>query len=186
MDTSTDDQRFTELYRRHYSAVDAYVRRRILDDQVADVVAEVFLVAWRRFGAVPTDAALPWLYGVARRTLANAYRSDKHRRRLSETLRQQHRAEVDDHAEVVTQKLGLAAAFDALSEADQDVLRLSIWDGLTAAEAAKSLGCRTATYQVRLHRARKRLQAGWASATRYPPRQGASASPRMTRSGTHE
>lgn len=38
----------------------------------ADAVAETFLVAWRRLPEVPSgEEARPWLYGVARRTLAN-------------------------------------------------------------------------------------------------------------------
>ena len=37
-------------------------------------MAETFLVAWRRLDDVPADA-LPWLYGVARRVLANQRRS---------------------------------------------------------------------------------------------------------------
>ncbi|MGC5006711.1 hypothetical protein [Streptomyces sp. NBC_00353] len=58
METASDEQRFTELYRRHYSAVDADVRRRIHGDRVADVVAEAFLLAWRRFAALPESKAL--------------------------------------------------------------------------------------------------------------------------------
>jgi DNA-directed RNA polymerase specialized sigma24 family protein len=39
-----------------------------------EVVAEVFLVAWRRLDVVPCDS-LPWLLGVARRALANHHRA---------------------------------------------------------------------------------------------------------------
>ncbi|RSN04696.1 RNA polymerase subunit sigma [Streptomyces sp. WAC 01325] len=159
MDTR-DEQRFTELYRQHYAAVDAYVRRRIHAAQVTDVVADVFLVAWRRFGELPEKAPLPWLYGVARRTLANTYRSENQRLRLSETLVSQPRRQVDDHADTVIQKVGLAAAFDNLGDADQEVLRLSLWEELPPPDAAHALGCSVPTYQVRLHRARKRLKTG--------------------------
>jgi RNA polymerase sigma factor (sigma-70 family) len=155
-----DEQRFTELYRRHYAAVDAYVRRRIHGAQVTDVVADVFLVAWRRFGELPEKRPLPWLYGVARRTLANTHRSENQRLRLSETLVSQPWWQVDDHADAVIQKLDLATAFDNLGDADQEVLRLSLWEGLSASEAAHALGCSVPTYQVRLHRARKRLKTG--------------------------
>ncbi|MFF0052704.1 RNA polymerase sigma factor [Streptomyces sp. NPDC005498] len=158
METTSDEQRFTELYRRHYSAVDAYVRRRIHGDHAPDVVAEVFLVAWRRFGELPEGKALAWLYGVARRTLANAYRSDKHRLRVSEWLKPQPHDEGGDHTEDVALRLEMATAFDALSEADQEVLRLALWDEVASSQGAKILGCGVGAYQVRLHRARKRLK----------------------------
>ena len=39
----------------------------------AEVIAEVFVVAWRRLDELP-DPVLPWLYGAARRVLANEFR----------------------------------------------------------------------------------------------------------------
>lgn len=160
METSTDEQRFTELYRQHYGAVDAYVRRRFHRDFAADLVAEVFLVVWRRLTEVPGGAELPWLYGVARNTLANASRSHERRLRLVETLAAQPRCDVRDHSDAVAQQLAIAAAFDSLNDNDQELLRLILWDKLTFSEAAKALGCTIPTLQVRLHRARKRLRRG--------------------------
>ncbi|MFF3256409.1 RNA polymerase sigma factor [Actinacidiphila glaucinigra] len=163
VDTTTDEQRFTSVYRDNYAAVEAYVRRRIRPDQARDVVAEVFLVAWRRFDEAPVADALPWLYGVARRTLANVHRADQRRAGLTQVLAAQPRQDVDDHAEVVADRLRLAEAFDGLSESDQEVLRLALWEELTPKDAARVLGCTSATFQVRLHRARKRLKRRVAS-----------------------
>jgi RNA polymerase sigma-70 factor (ECF subfamily) len=160
VETTSDEQRFTELYQRHYAAVDAYVRRRTLSGHVADVVAEVFLVAWRRFAELPEDGVLVWLYAVARRTLANVYRSDKHRLRVSEWLQAQPQQDSGDHAEGVALRLAVATAFDALCEADQEVLRLALWDEVSAPQGAKILGCGVGAYHVRLHRARRRLKSG--------------------------
>jgi DNA-directed RNA polymerase specialized sigma24 family protein len=41
-------ERLEDLFRRHEPAVVAYVRRRAPADVVDDIVAETFLVAWRR------------------------------------------------------------------------------------------------------------------------------------------
>src|SRR4029450_2647016 len=62
------------MFRECYPVVRAYARRRAAPDAAQDVVADTFLVAWRRLEDVPEDA-LPWLYGVARRVLANQRRS---------------------------------------------------------------------------------------------------------------
>ena len=53
-------------------------------DLAQDAVSETFLVAWRRLADVPTGAdTLPWLYGVARRVLANQRRGNQRRADLS-------------------------------------------------------------------------------------------------------
>ncbi len=53
------------------------------------MVAETFLVAWRRSADLPRDDEVRlWLYGVARRVLANHHRSGIRRERLGERLRQ--------------------------------------------------------------------------------------------------
>jgi DNA-directed RNA polymerase specialized sigma24 family protein len=66
-------QRFEQIYAGHAEAVRAYVRRRAPEVLVDDVVADVFVVALRRIDDVPRNA-LPWLYAVARKTLANERR----------------------------------------------------------------------------------------------------------------
>ncbi len=83
--------RFERLYAEHGRAVLAYAVRRSIDAQDgADVVAETFLVAWRRLDDVPPgEAARLWLYGVARRVLANRQRSERRRERLAERLRRE-------------------------------------------------------------------------------------------------
>lgn len=70
----TEDERrrrFEELFDRYYWEVRAYVLRRGPASSAEDVVAETFLVAWRRLESIDADA-LPWLLGVARRTLVQS------------------------------------------------------------------------------------------------------------------
>ncbi|MFE9253466.1 RNA polymerase sigma factor [Streptomyces sp. NPDC007088] len=168
MDRTSDEQRFTALYQEYSGAVETYVRRRAHPDQAADVVAEVFLVAWRRLDEAPASSELPWLYGVARRTLANAYRADDRRNSLLSVLAAQPQGTVEDPAAEIAEQLHLVQAFDALSEQDQEVLRLTLWEGLRAREAARVVSCSVPAFHVRLHRARKRLRAGLAQAPGIP------------------
>ncbi|MDG4802549.1 sigma-70 family RNA polymerase sigma factor [Micromonospora sp. WMMD980] len=70
-----DEGWFTGLYAAEYANVVRYGLRRLADsDASAELAQEVFVVAWRRRDEVP-DRSLPWLYGVARRILANHWRS---------------------------------------------------------------------------------------------------------------
>lgn len=158
------EQRFEELYTAHYPAVSAYVRRRTdSPDDMADVIAETFTTAWRKLSEVPAgDEARLWLYGVARRTLANHFRSEERRTALALRLREELTAwassVVDgDHDEA-------RRAFLRLSPEDREVLALVGWEGLNTGEVAKVLGCSGGAARLRLHRARKRLARGLAAA----------------------
>lgn len=82
------EQRFTALWQAHHAAVLRYAARRTDTAAAQDVVSETFPVAWRRLGEVPDDPvqARPWLYGVARRALANSQRTRRRAERLSAQL----------------------------------------------------------------------------------------------------
>ena len=181
METNADEQRFTELYTRHRAAVERYIRRRVVTDEVADVMSEVFLTAWRRLDEIPHVKALPWLYGTARRTLANAHRADRRRGSLVELLASQPWHHAHDHAESQSERIALALAFEALSDSDQEILRLSAWEALPAREAAVVLGCSPTTFNVRLHRARSRLRQRLADLLRTEQNDGSPSAQRTTR-----
>ena len=152
-------ERFERIYEEHLPAVRAFVRRRAPESMVEDVVADVFVVCLRRIDDVPRNA-LPWLYGVARRTLANARR--KHRELLVAA------PEVSYEPEPVGDSQ-LAAAFAALSDADREILRLVAWEGLPLRSAARVLECSPVAARVRYHRAKSRLAAGLESASSFRP-----------------
>ncbi|HEX9520559.1 MAG TPA: sigma-70 family RNA polymerase sigma factor [Streptosporangiaceae bacterium] len=153
--------RFDALYRAHYGAVLRYAARRADPETARDVVAETFLVAWRRLSAVPAEPTEvePWLYGVARKVLANALRSERRMQRVAARLGQHDRStDVPDLAAAVTERARLAEALALLSEEDQEALRLVGWEELDLAGAARAMGCSRGAMAVRLHRARRRLK----------------------------
>ncbi len=120
------------------------------------MVASVFEVAWRRLNRVPAGpAARPYLFGVARKVLANAERGRRRQLRLVERLAAYAvpaGAEEDPGVERVR------AALARLAPLDREALQLVLWDGLSHAEAAEALGCSTRAVTVRLSRARRRMR----------------------------
>ncbi|SEH01684.1 RNA polymerase sigma-70 factor, ECF subfamily [Nonomuraea solani] len=155
MGPSEAEQRFEEIYMAHYPAIASYVRRRAgSPDDIADVIAETFTTAWRRLNAVPKgDEAKLWLYGVARRVLANHFRAEERRIALAVRLRE----EVTTWSEPVTAHDSAHQAFQRLTDDDKELLSLVAWEGLSGPEIAKVLGCSRGAARLRLHRARKRL-----------------------------
>jgi RNA polymerase sigma-70 factor, ECF subfamily len=148
-----DRAKFERLFRAHVAAVRAYALRRTDAATAEDVVADTFLVCWRRLDAVPENA-LPWLYGVARRALANRRRAA----RRADAVAARAVAAAGSGVSAGREELaGVLQAMTRLSERDREVLRLDAWEGLDGADGARAAGCSVSAYRVRLHRARRRL-----------------------------
>lgn len=159
MPEAESQQRFTEMYQAYYPRVYAYLVSRAGRQLADEAASQTFLVAWRRFGEVPADQ-LPWLLGVARNVLRESYRAASRAEALVEELHRwadsEHRAA--DVAEQVVARAETLRALAELPDRDREVLTLVAWQGLTAGQAAKVLGCSKAAFFVRLHRARRRLE----------------------------
>jgi RNA polymerase sigma-70 factor, ECF subfamily len=152
-------ERFERLYGELYGPISGYVVRRVGNpEDAAEVIAETFATLWRRLDSCPADGDVrPWLFGVARRVLANQRRGERRRSALAERLT----IELDA---TTTPLLAagsdgrVARAFAALSEADREVLSLMAWEGLSRAELSVVLGVSGAVVRLRLHRARRRFR----------------------------
>jgi RNA polymerase sigma factor (sigma-70 family) len=149
--------RFQALYEENYARVLGYALRRVDRDDAADVVAETFLVAWRRLDELPAgEQARLWLYGTARRVLANQQRGQRRRDRLTERIRSQ-RGEQVQPASPTPELSRAAVAFARLRAEEREILALVAWEGLDAGEVAHVLGCSRNAARIRVHRARRRF-----------------------------
>ncbi|MBE2320442.1 sigma-70 family RNA polymerase sigma factor [Solirubrobacter sp. CPCC 204708] len=165
MERSAAERRFRALFDTHRRLVLGYALRRVDEPaDAADVVAETFLIAWRRLGDVPEgEAARAWLLATARRVLANQRRGERRRGGLADRLAGELAAAVP----VVDESDGVVRrALAQLSEDDRELLLLAGWDGLSPGEIAAMTGTLAVTVRSRLHRARRRLRAeltalGW-------------------------
>ena len=160
MTPEPDVESFQRLYASYVDPVLGYALRRVATPaDAADVVAETFLVAWRRRADVPAgEAARLWLYGVARRILANQRRGDLRRSALGSRLRAELPAAVPDPAGPVAVRTDAVRALAQLGEADREVVELTAWEGLDSREVAEVLGITPVAARARLSRARHRLR----------------------------
>jgi RNA polymerase sigma-70 factor, ECF subfamily len=190
MDSTTSsprerEQRFRDVYDAAYVDLLRFVRRRVHPTHAEDVVGEVMLVAWRRLDDVPAElsAARAWLFGVARNTLQNTRRredrTDAVAVRLAEVVRGS--ADTGHHPDLVACRVDIAAAWPLLSASDQEVIALSVLDGLTGPEAAAVLDISPTAFRLRLSRARRTLRRHVDSMTAGAPLHGHPASERSLR-----
>lgn len=153
------EARFRAVFDRAYAPLCRYACHRGLSGADAeDLVAQTLEIAWRRIDDMPVAEPLPWLYAIARNLWRNKVRQESRR----SAILARYRALTPTAARGDPASLGpgvLRAALALLSDADQEVLRLVAWDGLTPAEVAVVLGCSPVAARSRLHRARGRLAA---------------------------
>lgn len=164
-DTSvTPEALFEEIYRSTYRKTLAYALRRTRNRADAhDVVADTYLVAWRRLDELlGVGKPQAWLYGVARRTLTNQRRGMRRHEDLTIRSIRQGGIEgwVPDPAWSTEQRNEferVEKAMEGLSARDQEILRLVAYEELDHAEVAVVLGIRPGAVRSMLYRARRRL-----------------------------
>jgi RNA polymerase sigma-70 factor, ECF subfamily len=154
------EEAFRRIYQAYYRHVAAYARRRLNEGDADDAVAEIFLVAWRRFEDLPSgDLTLPWLYGVARRVVSQGRRSERRRDRLLARISRFGSPDdgVISEAETLDERTVVHLALARLRPIDQELLRLAEWEELRPAELARIFNCSTNAISIRLHRAHRRF-----------------------------
>ncbi|MEU3169363.1 sigma-70 family RNA polymerase sigma factor [Streptosporangium sp. NPDC006930] len=158
--------RFEAVYNRAYGQITAYAARRCDSPQdAADVVAETFTTAWRRVDELPEgEEATLWLYGVARKILANHYRGDNRRRARRTELDAKMADLYGDSPDSKVELGAIGQVFLTLSDEDRELLSLVAWEGLDREEIATALGVSRNAVRIRLHRARRRFSRALAEA----------------------
>ncbi|MGO4147374.1 RNA polymerase sigma factor [Paenarthrobacter sp. YAF11_1] len=155
------EEAFRALYESAYADLLKFVQRRTDAVNAEDVVAEAFLIVWRRFSEAPKheDDARAWLFGITRNLMLNARRGEQRRQalgvRLAEATAISH---VDSHADLVSSRVDLGRAWALLSEVHQEALGLAIFENLAAPQAAHVVGISPVAFRLRLTRARRALR----------------------------
>jgi RNA polymerase sigma-70 factor, ECF subfamily len=161
-DRDRRELRFRELYQANFRPVQGYAVNRLGSaDDVPDVVAEVFTIAWRRLPDVPpAPADRLWLYGTARRVIARRHRSASRGHNLVGRLaaeRYPWQPPAGGASDPVTEQV--LAALAQLKAAHREALLLVHWEQLSYAEAAQALGCSANAVGIRVHKAKARMRA---------------------------
>ncbi len=154
------EARFQELYRTYQRQVTAYFLRRTDTASARDGAAETFLVVWRRIDDVPQSAELPWLYGIARRVLANLRRSQRRYDALGRKVHRTEAAESLTPETVIVRRSEdeeMMSAIGRLRPEDQELLLLAVWEELPRREIAAALKTSPNAVTQRMRRIKKQL-----------------------------
>jgi RNA polymerase sigma factor (sigma-70 family) len=160
-----DHSAFGDLFVRHANRIHNYCFRRTGSWTLAeDATSQTFMEAWRKRSSIAvTDSLLPWLFVAANNVCRNSERAGRRAANLlAKTPLIEH---VGDHADEVAARIDserqmqrVLSALRTLKRADQDVVAMCDWEGLSYDEAAAALGIPIGTVRSRLSRARARLK----------------------------
>jgi RNA polymerase sigma factor (sigma-70 family) len=160
-----DHSAFGDLFVRHANRIHNYCFRRTGSWSLAeDATSQTFMEAWRKRSSIAvTDSLLPWLFVAANNVCRNSERAGRRAANLlARTPLTEH---VGDHADEVAARIDserqmqrVLSALRTLKRADQDVVAMCDWEGLSYDEAAAALGVPIGTVRSRLSRARARLK----------------------------
>jgi RNA polymerase sigma-70 factor (ECF subfamily) len=151
---------FEQLFRETRTDLLAYIMRRSPSaEDAADVLAETYVIAWRKLDGIPTgERARLWLFGVARNLLLKGASQRRSRQTLVERLVDELRSAHPPHPVDEERASALRAALAALPERDRELVMLTAWEGLTPKQIAAVVRTPVNVVRVRLHRARTRLK----------------------------
>src|SRR5665811_1129749 len=157
---SQREERFRALFADAYGDLIRFAQRRVHPTHAEDVVAEAFLVAWRRLDDAPSSHGdlRAWLFGITRNCLLNARRGQDRRGALAVRLAEFATSQAQDGGpdpDLISRRIDLASAWSCLSVGEQEVLALTVFEDLTSPQAARVIGISSAAYRLRLMRARR-------------------------------
>lgn len=154
------DQAFARVVTAHRDAILRYGLRRLDNRSDAeDLVADTFIVVWRRFDELPSrNEELFWLYAIARRVLASQHRSRQRSLRLESRLAFERELGQDSPRFSMEDIDELMAALGSLAPEEREIIELAYWEKLSYRELGLVLDCSEKAAGIRLSRARHALR----------------------------
>jgi RNA polymerase sigma-70 factor, ECF subfamily len=150
-----DQRRFHDVYQELLAPIRAYLARRVPFEDVEDLAADVFAVAWKKRAQVTPGEELPWLYRIASFVVANYRRKERHR---ADFLWLFHEPDSAPAADVFLDRdPALAKAWMALTPSQRELLSLVVVEGVALKDAATVVGITPNAASIRVHRAKKQL-----------------------------
>ena len=163
-----DEDDISRLYQRHARSLVTYFTRRTYDAQVAvELASETFAAAAADRGAFRgsgDEAAVGWLYGIARHKLSAWYRHAQVERRAlrrwgldAPSLEDTEYERIEELAGLAELRTRVSAAMDKLASREREAVRLRVVEEHSYPEVAAALGISEQAARARVSRGLRRL-----------------------------
>lgn len=150
-------EEFNAIFRALLPEVSKFLARRVNREDVEDLAADLFELAWSKRNQIDPGFELPWLYKSARYLIANHHRKQSGRNRILATLAEPISAPSAESLALAD--IELSDAWAQLSIRDQELLSLWAFENLAAKEIALVLSISENASNIRLSRAKQKLNS---------------------------
>ncbi len=153
---SSEADRFDAVFRANVSVARRYATHLAGPGLAEDVVSEAFAVIWRRRDRLPLveDEQRAWVIGVVRRCALAMMRGERRHHAVGAQVLD---ATVQDHADAVAGWDRARRLLASLPAHESEAVFLTVWIGLSAEQATRTVDCTPGALRKRLTRARKHL-----------------------------
>ncbi len=146
-----DQGAFDELYRKYSPMVHGIVLARAPVGEADDLVQEVFLAVFRKLDTLnDPDAVGGWIASIARRRVADSFRSARAADELPDDLAARTASITEAHEALM--------AIRSLPETYSETLTMRLVEGMTGPEISEATGMTHDSVRVNLHRGMKLLR----------------------------
>jgi len=149
------EQEFNEIFRSHLGEVSRFIARRAPREDVEDLAADLFALAWQKRSSIPTGLELPWLYKSARYLISNHIRKQAGRSAI--LARFQEPVAAPSAESMALADLELSQAWARLNPREREVLGLWAFEALDAKEIAVAIEKSENAAAIALSRAKAKL-----------------------------
>jgi len=153
---------FSKLYHEYLPKIYRYAYYRIGHKEAAEDISQtVFLKVAQNFNSFKDEGAGfgPWIYRIARNTVIDHARAQKPLGSLEEAIHVPSAHDVLGGTDSALKLEWVRREMKDLSELQQEVLLMRVWDGLSHREIAEALGISEGNSKINLSRAVKALKA---------------------------
>ena len=151
------EQEFNDIFRAHLAEASRFIARRTKAEDVEDLAADLFALAWDKRASIPEGLELPWLYKSARYLISNHNRKQQGRSAILAGLQEPQSAPSAES--IALADLELAEAWKALNAKEQEILSLWAFEGLEPKQLAIALEKSENACAIALSRAKSKLTA---------------------------
>lgn len=146
---------FSRVFDAHWATVRAHIECHLDDeDEVSDLLAEVFSVMWAKLDAANPPGLL-WLLRVTDNKLKDRDRSLRARAKAMDAI--SHREGIRQASDLLDEIAVRQAVATVLTPRERRFVTLFYWDRLSAGEIAEMLHCSQSVVFTALSRARAKL-----------------------------
>lgn len=149
------EQEFNDIFRAHLAETSRFIARRTKAEDVEDLAADLFALAWQKRANIPKGLELPWLYKSARYLISNHNRKQQGRASILAALKEPETAPSAES--IALADIELAAAWKALNAKEQEILALWAFEGLEPKQLAIALEKSENACAIALSRAKAKL-----------------------------